>query len=70
MDKPRLAPQLSIIIDDLFVYLNPNVTRFESELTQLLAEDKSLWDKIKIEPSMISIFERRLKVRRIKLVRL
>lgn len=62
LEKPRLVPQLSVIIDDLFVYLNPNVTRFENEFTQLLAEDKSLWDKIKIEPSMISISERRLKV--------
>lgn len=53
---------LSVIIDDLYIYLNPNVAKFESELTKLIADDKSLWDKIKIEPSMVSITERRLKV--------
>ena len=53
---------LSVIIDDLFIYLNPTVAKFENELTKLIADDKSIWDKIKIEPSMISITERRLKV--------
>jgi hypothetical protein len=28
----------------------------------MVAEDKSLWDKLKIEPSMITISERRLKI--------
>lgn len=55
-------PQVSVIIDDLFINLHPNVHKFESEFCQLIAQDKSLWDNIKIEPSMISIIERRLKV--------
>ena len=38
------------------------MAKFENEFTKLIADDKSLWDKIKIEPSMISITERRLKV--------
>jgi hypothetical protein len=38
------------------------VAKFESELTHLVADDKSLWDKIKIEPSMIAISERRIKI--------
>lgn len=54
--------QLSVILDDLYVYLNPNVAKFEAEFTHLIADDKSLWDKIKIEPSSIAISERRLKV--------
>jgi hypothetical protein len=62
LEKPILAPQLSVIIDDLFVYLNPNVGKFESEFMKLIAEDKSAWDKIKIDSSTITISERRLKV--------
>ncbi len=62
LEKPAILPQVSIIIDELFVYLNPNVGRFESEFCRLVAEDKSLWDKLEIEPSMITITERRLKV--------
>lgn len=62
MEKPILAPQLSIIIDDLFVYLNPNVGKFENEFMRLIADDKSTWDKIKIDSSTITISERRLKV--------
>ncbi len=57
-----MAQKFAVIIDDLYIYLNPNVTKFESEFTRLIAEDKSQWDKIKIEPSMISISERRLKI--------
>jgi hypothetical protein len=44
------------------VNLPPNVAKFEAEFCQLLAQDKSSWDNIKIEPSMIAITERRLKV--------
>ncbi len=53
---------MSVIIDDLYIYLYPNIFKFESEFTQLIADDKSLWDKIKIEPSMVSITERRVKI--------
>ncbi len=60
--KPEIVAHMSIIIDDLFVFLNPNVGRFESEFCRLVAEDKSIWDKLEIEPSMITITERRLKV--------
>jgi hypothetical protein len=62
LERPRFASQFSIIIDDLYIYLFPNISKFESEFTKLIAEDKSFWDKVKIEPSMIAISERRLKV--------
>jgi nephrocystin-4 len=51
-----------VIISDLYIYMNPTVDKFESEFTQLISDDKSLWDKVKMEPSMISIIERRLKI--------
>ncbi|CAF0840751.1 unnamed protein product [Brachionus calyciflorus] len=62
LEKPRLVPQLSVIIDELYVNLHPNVIKFESEFCNLIAQDKSAWDNIKIEPSMIAITERRLKI--------
>ena len=62
LEKPFALPQIPVIIDDLYVYLNPNVVKFESEFCKLIAEDKSMWDKLEIEPSMITISERRLKV--------
>ena len=62
LEKPFLLPQIPIIIDNLYVYLNPNVAMFESEFCRLVAEDKSMWDKLEIESSMISITERRLKI--------
>lgn len=62
LEKPFLMPQRSIIIDDLFVHLNPNVAKFESEFCRLVAEDKSMWDRLEIESSMITITERRLKI--------
>lgn len=62
LDRPRLSNQMPFIIDDLFIYLYPNVTKFESDMCKLISEDKSTWNKIDIEPSIISIFERRLKI--------
>ena len=62
LEKPFLMPQRPIIIDDLYVYLNPNVAKFEAEFCRLVAEDKSMWDRVEIEPSVISIVERRLKI--------
>ena len=44
------------------IYLYPNVGKFEIEFAKLIAEDKSSWDKLKIEPSMITISERRIKI--------
>lgn len=51
-----------MVIDNLYVYLNPTIAKFESELAQLVAEEKSLQDKVKIEASMISVTERRIKI--------
>lgn len=54
---------MSLIVDDLTIFLHPNVSKFESEFRKLLADDKLNWDKIEIDPNTISITERRLKVR-------
>lgn len=36
--------------------------KFETEFRRLLANDKLNWDKLEVDPSTISITERRLKV--------
>ena len=60
--KVKLSSQYSVVIDKLSVYLNPNVAKFEEDLVNSLAEDKSNWDKMKLDPSMTHITERRIKI--------
>ena len=54
---------MSLIIDEITIFIRPNVSKFESEFRKLLADDKSVWDKVEIDPNTISITERRLKVK-------
>ena len=55
-------PQTSILIEDLVVHLNLNITTFEQELVKLVADDKGFWDRDEIESSKIKISERRIKI--------
>ena len=52
----------SLSIDEIVVVISPNIMQFEADFRKLLAEDKTNWDKIEIDPSTIIITERRLKI--------
>ena len=65
LEKPLLKPCYSVVLDDLSIYISPNVGKFENEFCKLLAEDKQDWDRIEIDPNTILITERRLKVNNI-----
>ncbi|KAI8794088.1 nephrocystin-4 isoform X1 [Biomphalaria glabrata] len=54
---PTLANQISIVVDGLHIRLHPNVEKFETELCELLQEDK-----LQKEATQITIMERRLHV--------
>ena len=62
LEKPRLILPSQAIMEDLYIVLNPSVSAFETELCTLIAEDKSLWERTQIDPALIYIKERRLKV--------
>jgi hypothetical protein len=46
----------------LFIVLNPSISAFETELCNLIAEDKSAFERVQVDPGLMFIKERRLKV--------
>jgi hypothetical protein len=62
LERPHLILPNPAIIEELYITLNPNINKFESELCSLIAEDKSYWERIQVDPGHMVISERRLKV--------